>query len=344
MADPIVNLEGLQREAKNWQNVLRFLPYLSMEEVLSKLRVTTLEMSQKEDIAVTFLRKRGVMRPYDGNINHNAEVGKPVESALKLEKAYCSMKDNILNYSDKKVLSNAGEKIDNQSKKHPLERLILESSVKTWTEDIIDGLFPAKRDVADQSPLGAFNGFDTIMDALIAAGEIAEAKKNLVASGEIAEPSDESDITALTRIIAWFSALDPAMRRGELLWYAPNATILNTLAALENKLKYTKDPGLTDLSDYIQKKTLISKLTIITDPCLGTGGRFFATRPGNLEFGMNTKSDNSFLQVRAPWEDPNLVQYYMQADFGTRILLWHPKEFCMNEGTPVSQLLSGDYS
>lgn len=344
MSEPIVNLEGLQREAKNWQNVLRLLPYITMEEVLSKLRITTLEMTQKEDIAITFLRKRGVIRPYDGNINHNSEVGKPIESSLKLETAYCSMKDNILNYKDKKVLSNAGEKIDNQTKKHPLEKLILESAVKTWSEDVIDGLFPAKRDTSDQSPLGAFNGYDTIMDNLVTAGEISEVKKNLVSSGEIAEPTSESDVTALTRIIDWFKALNPSMRRGELIWYAPDGVVLNVLAALENKLKYTKDPDVNELAAYIQKKTLISRLTIITDPCLGSGDRFFVTRPGNLEFGMNSKGDNTFLQVRNPWEDPNLVQYYMQADFGTRILIWDQKEFCMNEGTPASLLLSGDYS
>jgi len=48
--------------------------------------------------------------------------------------------------------------------------------------------------------------------------------------------------------------------------------------------------------------------------------------------------------VRNPWEDPNLVQFWLQFDAGARINSVHPYKFIVNEGTPAANSLSGDYT
>jgi hypothetical protein len=59
---------------------------------------------------------------------------------------------------------------------------------------------------------------------------------------------------------------------------------------------------------------------------------------------MDTLGDEAFVQVRNPYEDPNLVQFWIQGKYGTRIRELHEKAFQINEGSPVANTLSGDYS
>jgi hypothetical protein len=59
---------------------------------------------------------------------------------------------------------------------------------------------------------------------------------------------------------------------------------------------------------------------------------------------MDSLGDESFVQVRNPFEDPNYVQFWLQAKYGTRIRSIHEKVFQVNEGSAVGVQLSGDYS
>ena len=86
------------------------------------------------------------------------------------------------------------------------------------------------------------------------------------------------------------------------------------------------------------------KCKLLRSNIMGTGQRIILTAPGNFDFGMDTLGDETFVQVRNPYEDPNLVQFWIQGKYGTRIRSIHEKVFQVNEGTPVGLQLSGDYS
>lgn len=339
-----VDVTSLNRASDVYDNALRTLPFFTLEDLISRLKLNVLELSGKH-IRTTFERKSGIMKPYSGQVTqeNREEIGRVKESTLQMEMAYCSLSDNIQNYKAVNVLSNAGEKVDNKSKKHPLEKKILETVVRTWSEDVIDALFFAERDTTDVSPLGAFDGFETKLTGLISDGEVSTGKGNLITSGAISDPDNSSDTEAIDAIVAWFKNLDAKLRRQPIVWMVPENVYFSVLMSLDNKLSSRTIATKEDLINFIKIHANISKLDIVTDPCFGTGQRWYVTVAGNMDLGMNTKTDDKFVKVRNIKLDPNEVQFWIQAEYGTRWIEWHPKMFACNEQAAIANSLSGDY-
>ena len=118
----IVDIDKLNRYAKDYDNVLRTLPYFTFQEFATAMKLNVVEVDN-EDVLVNARRKAGNTGAYKAgaNISYPSEIGKMIEMSLKPELTVSRVKDNILNYSEKKILSNAGEKVDHTVKKHPLE-------------------------------------------------------------------------------------------------------------------------------------------------------------------------------------------------------------------------------
>jgi hypothetical protein len=345
----LVNVEALNRASQKYQPVLQMLPFLVLQSVLDELEINLLEVSSK-DIAVQMLRKGGVSAPYiatnseDEHITAD-ELGKFVERVLTVDPCVAVIKDHIMNYKDKLILNNdpGSQKLNNKTKKHPLEYLFLQEKVKTIAEDIIDALFFAERNTDDKSPMGMFNGYNTILDALIVAGEIAAAKKNLVATGDISSPEDAGDTDAYDQLVHFLRSANPFLRKNGVL-YATNNLLFYAMDALGNKIRYKGSMEYEIFLSHLKGTTQMPNLRIITHAALGSGDRLILCKPRNFDFGMNTKGDEQFVQVRNPYKDPNFVQFWTQWDAGTRIMALHPKEFQMNDGTNTGLAMSGDYN
>jgi hypothetical protein len=339
-----VSIASLQRYSVEYDNVIRTLPHFTLEEIYQKFKMNVLEID-KTHKKVSFERSGTLLKPYSGSVTgqNKQEIGKVKEMGLTIEKSYISIWDNITNYEDVKVLSNAGEKVDNKTKKHPLEKQIFDALTKTVAEDVIFSMFPAERDTTNLTPLGAFDGYDTLVTQFISAGEISIAKGNLIESGEIVAPANINDVAALTAVVNWFKQLHPAFKRQKLMWIVPDAVLLPVLQALDNKHQARKVIDENDLKQYLRVHAAIPYLDIVNDPCLGTGQRMYVTVPGNMDFGVNTKTDRQFVQVLQSVEDPNDAHFWIQADFGCRWNHIHPKMFACNERAFVAANLSGDY-
>jgi hypothetical protein len=344
----LVNVEGLNRASQKYQPVLQMLPFLVLQNVMSELEINLLEVSSK-DIAVQMLRKGGVSAPYiattsDDDHITSEELGKFVERILTVEPCVAVIKDHIMNYKDKLILNNDpnSQKVDNKTKKHPLEFLFLQEKVKTIAEDIIDALFFAERNTADKSPMGMFNGYNTILDSLVSAGEISTAKKNLVNTGSIETPADVDDTDAYDKLVAFLRSANPFLRKNGVL-YATNDLLFNVMDALGNKIRYKGSLEYEIFLSHLKGTTQMPNLRIITHAALCSGDRLILCKPRNFDFGMNTKGDEQFVQVRNPYADPNFIQFWTQWDAGTRIMALHPKEFQINDGVNVGLTMSGDY-
>lgn len=329
------------------QKDLKMLPYYVLATVLGTHGINLLPGVQNKDVLTDFLRKSGILKPYDSAtpITH-AAVGKAQEMTLTVEKAYASVKDNIQNY--KSIMIGPDVLLGkNQTKKHPWEMTMISSVVKTFGEDILDALFPATRSVLDQSPTGAFNGYDTLIDAFITAGSISVVNKNMlntftdVSYPDFVAPVDLNDTEVADRLLKFYRDANPFLKATNSLLLLPSHIADWYDDAYFNKYK-TKP-----ILDEFGRTTLHGtggKCKIVRSNHMGTGSRIILTIPGNFDFGMDSLSDAEFVQVRNPYEDPNLVQFWIQGDYGTRIRSIHPKVFQINEGTPVANALSGDYA
>lgn len=339
-----INITSLQRAAETYQRDFMVLPYAMLMETIKALRIKTLEVAN-EDVIIEKQRKGGLTVPYNLGGNNditNDELSKLQEKRLKVETGVLKTKDNILNYKEKNVLWDPSKnKIDNKSKKHPLEKEIIGDIIKTCSEDIIDALFPAERDVNDASPLGLFDGFDKKIDDGITAGDISIAKGNLVNSGALSAPSDSSDYTAWTRLVAWVRSKHIRFSKKPIL-RLPTGVYLNCKDALQNKLKY-KDVLFENFQEMLRDQTRLMNLIVVVSDEMGTGTRISLAQENLFEFGISTMTDTQFVQVWQDNDDPNIAKYWLQFMAGTRIVSWHPKVFMINEGIPTANQLSGDY-
>jgi hypothetical protein len=334
------DLTKLQESAQRFDKDLKLLPVLKLREEMGRLGITLYPNVQNKDVATHFERKGGILRPYSpsGTIN-NADVGKALESILEVKTGYASVKDNIKNYQT--VMVGPDDLLGkNITKKHPWEKTMLFAIGATFGEDLLDCLFPGSRNEALNSPIAAFDGFDTKIDAYITSGDIASGKGNYIATETITDPSDATDTTAYDQLLEFWKAANPSLRRANSRLLVPWDVYMAYNAAFFNKFKYAP------VVDQYQRTFLHgsgNKCLLVPSDSMGTGDRIILTIAGNLHFGMNSQQDDQFIQVRDPFEDPNIKQFWIQGDYGTRILSINSKVFQVNDGTPVANALSGDY-
>ena len=340
-----INIDNLKRAAEEYDPTLRMLPFLVLEEELTKLGITLLEVDGTHK-KVIFHRRGGLARPYvagSENKVNNEEIGKAIERKLEPKDCYTALKDHILNYDTVRVISNSSEKPDLQKKSHPQELLILNAKVRTVGEDIIDALYHAERDEEDGSPMGMFDGYNTIINKEITANEISTAKGNLVATGALAKPANADDTSAYDKLVAFIRSANPFLRRHGWL-YITNDALFHAMDALKNQLRYKDAMEYDIFVKHLAGQTKASGLKIVSEPCLGAGSRLMYTTPNNLDFGVGARSDHQFVSIRDPYEDPNIIQFWMQWKAGARIINIHQKEFQVNDQTNTSTEMSGDYS
>lgn len=341
----VINVTDLQRAAVEYDNTLREMPYYDLRQEIAAMGVNLLSVTGTDKIAI-FQRKGGLARPYVVNGTNEvseSEIGKIVERELTPKPSYVALKDHIMNYTDKKVVSNAAEPVNNKTKDHPLEFLIIRSKVRTVGEDILEALFHASYDVDDKTPMGMFKGFNPAISDFITAGEISAAKGNLKATGALTAPANDEDMEAFNKLVTFIRSADPFLRKFGSLWITQEA-LWYAMDALGNKLKYKNAMEYEVFVNHLRSITGSPKLNIITGAALGSGSRLMLTIPGNLDLGMGAPDDQQFVEVRTPYEDPNIIQFWMQWVAGTRIRNIHRKEFLVNDQTNTSTELSGDYS
>lgn len=344
----IVNMENLSQAAKTYDPILKTLPALTLEPVLTSLGINLLQVNDGDNVETTEERRGGILRPMSLSSDENTDASESelirfVEMTLTPKLACAALKDNILNYTEEKKVLNNVFKVNNQTKEHPWAARILMAKVKTIAEDMLDASFHSLRDESDPSPLGISDGYYTIQDKFVAAGEISLAKKNLIEIGALTKPADKTDTIAYDSLLEWIRALHPSFRGSQFMTYVPGGVLMNVKDALGNKYKYLQRITLNDLEAILAEESNAPGLMLRTNPCLGTGTRIFSCGLGDLDYGLTGIGDREFVQVRNPYKNPNWIQYWTQLKLGQRIKSLHVKRFTMTQGTTESLSLSGDY-
>lgn len=343
----MVTIDALSRNAVKYNNVLRELPFFYLNEAIKNLKISIIDV-QGEDVLITKRRRAGILAPYSLSMDFSEvdykELMKFFEAKLKPELAYAEEFDNITNYKEKKIISNMGEILDNKAKKHPLEFMILQDLTKAHGEDVAFSLFFAQRDEAVKSPMTAFNGFNYKLNLLKIAGEIDKSKNNLVETGEFKMPTSDTDYESYDKLVAFIKGSNPLLLKGAVELRAADNPITAAREALKRKLRYQEYPTLEKFMEHLRSDTGAKKLELLQDEAYGYGDQLMLTKPGLLDAGVMKLDEGNFVQVRQFGRDPNVVQFWMQAGYDTRINDIHPKEFRMNDQLNKDNLhLAGDY-
>ncbi len=341
MAKGLLDVEGLKRYAKDYDSVLRMLPLFTFKDFAAKMKLNIIEV-QNEDVLTHYRRKAGNTGAYKtgAQINYPDELGKIVEMSLKTELTVSRIKDNVLNYGEKKYLSNAGESVDNVTKKHPLEKLYVDNIIKSHAEDITFSTFFASRDESQFSPLTAFTGFFPTIDALKMNNDINQANRNLVPTGAFGSGDGVCDYD---RLVNFIRQAHPLLKRNGAILYYSDVIELVCVEALRVKTKSFSRPTSDEFWNCVKADAKCPGLQPITHEAYGSGSALILIKPGMLDMGVNTLKAANFVQIRDIYEDPNDIQMWLQAAYGTRIQDVHEKVFQINEFTNESVDLAGDY-
>lgn len=336
----VINIDELKRYAKTYDGVLRVLPFFSFQEFAQRMRLNVIEV-RDEDVLVNFRRKAGNTGPYKAgaSIDYPDEIGKIVEMSLKPELTVSRIKDNIQNYKEKRVISNAGEPVDHVSKRHPLEKTVIDNMVISHTEDVIFSAFFAERNEEVYSPLTAFTGFFPWIDHFKTTSDISLANGNLVPTGEFGSNDGVDDYD---RLVQFLRQAHPMLKRGAVLYYSSSVELV-CKEALRKKTSAFKRPTSEEFWEAVKDDAKFPMLQPVTHEAYGTGSALILVKPGMLDLGVNTRRASQFVQVRDIFEDPNDVQFWLQSAYGTRFQDVHRKVFQVNECTNQGVDLAGDY-
>ena len=154
-------------------------------------------------------------------------------------------------------------------------------------------------------------------------------------------PTDESDTDAFDILLDFFRSSHNLLRESDTILKVPVHISDAYDSAYFNKFRYK---SIQDQWGRTILEGSNGRCKIVKCPEMGTGTRIILEVEKNSDFGMDTTSDAQFIQVRWVDQDPNIVQFWIQASFGTRIRTINKKSFRVNDGTPVALSLSGDYS
>lgn len=345
-----ISVEKIQQAAVTYDPVLRYLPHVELESFIQEMHFN-LQTVTEEDRIINMRRRGDLLRPYRGRVSKEAgkdEILRPEESVLSPRMGYLTITDNIQNYRDKKLLMKEGRTLTGENKKHPYEYEILKSIVKTFVEDFTLAIPHAKEELDnDTSPLTIFDGYNAIIDRLVGETKISGGKGNLIEVDNLV-PHDETEAEKkkpLDALIGFVRALNPMLRSGALDIIVPMDTLNYILDAFELRRVSQGDISREKLAEFVRDKCGLGQTpSIISNPIIGKGTRLIATRPGNITVGVSAPADMQFVQVRSVYEDPNLVQYWMQAQMGVRIDNWNSKMFAVSNGTITFPTgLEGDY-
>lgn len=345
----VITVAGLSQAAQQYDNTLRTLPYFALEQVAAKYGMNVINLAEEHRL-VNKRRNAGGTGPYSVgmSIDYHPELMKFYESVLKPEVVVFKTKDNILNYTDKEFLVKAGTPLDLKSKKHPLEYMIIKDMITSHSEDVVFALWFAERDTDVFSCETAFTGYFPTLDALATAGYLSTAAKNVVNSGAIAPAvAGVPDELAYNRLAAWLGSAHPLLRSsvgGVPQLIISEYALKNARESLRLKTANFQRATTEDLIAQLKEDAYIPNLEVVVDESYGTGSKLILQKKGNMDLGFDTNSAKQFVQVRNIYEDPNDVQFWLQAAYGVRFRDVHPKVFQTNELTNTSVNLAGDYN
>lgn len=336
----LLDIEKLKRYAIDYDGVLRTLPYFTFQKFAADMKLNVIEI-ENEDVITNARRKAGHTGPYKAGaeINYPNEIGKIVEMSIKPELTVARLKDNILNYSEKKILSNAGQRVDHTTRKHPMEKFVVDSHIISHSEDVTFSAFFAERNDNVFSPMTSFTGFFPWIDHFKTTNDINMANRNLVRTGFFAGGDGVNDYD---RLVNFLRAAHPFLKRSAILYYSDQVEMI-CKEAYRQKVDAFARPSTEDFWKAVKDDAKFPGLQPITHEAYGTGHALILIRPGMMDFGANTQKATRFVQIRDIFEDPNELQFWLQAGYGTRFQDIHQKVFQVNEFTNEGVDLAGDY-
>lgn len=276
--------EEYQKAAETWRQQLLLLPMLSCKDSL-RFMTGIPGIRNKEHVGTA--KSNAQFGPYkaDKNSSSTTEV-----KYRELETFFGNVcEDFEPNSVVTLLLGQNASFLGEGQKTAPSAKLVIASVLKSLGESLHNVLFTAKRNAEGDTSADLFNGFITIADAEVEAGNIADGKGNLF---KITTGFSEADALDVAKSIE--RKAHPVLRATEKFLYcspefadAYNDAYMLTHGGIVYNKKF--EQAVVEGSN---NKTTLAPLT-----CLAGSSKFFLAPKSNMLYGYDSLSDQERIQV-----------------------------------------------
>lgn len=306
MGNNATDITALQQYAEKFQKGLIKIA-VTDNEVFQKLDVVA---GIKDKFTMTTLRFQRLLRPYKRDWDPATDKVNLTPRTLRVEVGEVMLEEEPMAYR-KTYLGHIMKKGVNPAD-HPFEKDFLEGISRQAASDFNDvTAFWGVRNAAGSAPEDVNDGFFTIIDAEVTAGNISEAKKNLILTGAINSTNAVAKYKAFYRKAC---ELNPALRGKKIKMrishegmdaYNDNYQEMNGSLPYNTKFEKTFLEG--------------SGQNCILEPLtgMGTSKRIILTTDWNMLVGTDLESDQERVEVTTGI-NPKVVGFYLAAAYGVQ--------------------------
>ena len=293
-----------------------------------------------------------------GGTTRRKKVGTPVENQLGFLKertlvaklTWNRYKDNIDNYTET-VFGTDGK----PGGSYPFSTEACEAILKSYAEDLTSNLFFGNMENEDSEnedlqKLSLYDGFHTDIAHDVADGIISVANKNIVHCESIAAPTDAHDSTPFDTVQEWWTKWDARLRQQKRVIL--HCDILRGIYIAQGyankyhgntKVQYILGPDGKPNGNFVIPE--MPKVEFAPSDAFGVGDRLMATIPDNLQYGVDSLSNQTFVKTQfGSDEDAQDVIFQVQSIQGTRVMNPLSSAFVMSDGAIAENTVNGDYT
>jgi len=307
MGSNTTDISALQQYAEKYGKSLLKIA-VTDNQVFKELDVVA---GVKDKFTMTTLRFQRLLRPYKRDWDPAVDKATLVPRTLRVEIGEIMLEEEPMVYR-KTYLGNIMKNGVNPAD-HPFEKDFLEGIARQAASDFNDvTAFWGVRNGSGTGPGDVNDGFFTIIDAEVTAGNISEVKKNLILTGDINSTNAVSILKAFYRAAC---AINPALR-GKMVKLLVSHTVLDAYndnyQAMNLALPYNTQFEKT----FLEGSGNNCVLTPLTG--MGTTKRIILTVDWNMSVGTDLESDQESVSI-TKGINPKVVGFYLAAAYGVQI-------------------------
>lgn len=316
-----INIVAVNDTAVKYKDVLKGLNMMLVADILKDCMP---ELGVQNSVVLGKTEHGSISKKYTGTFTGDGVFGTVVPRTLTVRPIVAEMADEPERYRRSFIADVSGGLWD--AKKHPFEAWLLQYGISIASEDLYYAIFSAKFE--DGATLAtSFDGWFTILDTDIAAGNIAAAKGNYYVSDAITRANAGELL-----LEQWRSAHKALRQRDSIMWISED---VGDLYDDWYRDEHDNPPGVDQAGQMFLEGT---NKRCRLKRCAGFpegSQRVLLTTRQNMVYGTDKLSDLKNMKAFNSG-NPYLFTAAMKYVWGTQFVSVHQRELSVNSlpGTP----------
>ncbi len=343
-APVFIGKEALTHVAETVGKQIIMGPAYNDPELLERIGIQVISGVQFKKTDHLLVRKGGTTRRKKVGTPVENKIGFLKERTLVAKLTWNRYKDNIDNYVET-VFGTDGK----AGGTYPFSTQACAAILASYAEDLQSNLFFGDMENEDsenesKQKLSLYDGFHTDMAHDIEKGVISTENKNLIACDAISAPMDAHDSTPFDTVLEWYTKWDPRLRQQKDIRLV--CDILRGIYIAQgyaNKYHGNAKVKYLDNGNFIVPE--MPRVQFVPTDAWGVGTRLMASIPNNLQYGVDSESNQTFVKTQfGTDDDAQDVVFQIQSIQGTRLMNPLASAFVLSSGAIAENVVNGDYT